>query len=203
MSLLRQIFGPSQVEIWQKLSDETGAELVKGGFWRGDKVVIRVKEWTITLDTYTQSTGKTHVTYTRLRAPYVNQDEFRFRICRKHVFSGLARVLGFQDVETGHPEFDAEFVIKSNKPPKVRELFANAALRELLRAQPRVLLEVKDDEGWFGADFPDGVDELSFHVPHRIKDVGRLKELYKIFALTLNQLCLIGAAYDRDPGVKL
>jgi hypothetical protein len=81
MSFLRKVFGLSKAEIWQQLCNEIGAEFIQGGIWKGNKVVARVKEWTITLDTYSQttSTGQTttSTTYTRLRAPYVNQDGFR------------------------------------------------------------------------------------------------------------------------------
>ena len=45
-------------------------------------------------------------------------------------------------------------------------------------------LTVKDDEGWFGTSFPEGVDELFFRVGGVIKDVERLKSLYDLFAET-------------------
>jgi hypothetical protein len=67
-------FGPSKDEVWQLLSQEIGAEFVKGGLWKGNKFQAHVKPWSITLDTYTVSTGKSHVTYTRMRAPYINPE---------------------------------------------------------------------------------------------------------------------------------
>jgi hypothetical protein len=203
MGLLRQIFGPSQDEVWKQLCSEIGAEFVEGGFWRGDKVQARVKEWTVTLDTYTVSTGKSHVTYTRMRAPYVNQDGFRFTIYRKGLFSGLGKLLGMQDIEVGDPEFDRDFVIKGNDESKVLALFANPKIRQLIQAQPDIHLQVKDDEGWFSASFPQGVDELCFQVVGVIKDVERLKSLYELFAETLNHLCHIGSAYENDPNLAL
>ena len=36
------------------------------------------------------STGKTVVVFTRLRAPYVNPDRFRFTIYRRGLFSDIA-----------------------------------------------------------------------------------------------------------------
>jgi hypothetical protein len=65
------------------------------------------------------------------------------------------------------------------------------------------LFEVKDDEGWFGADFPDGMNELYYQVTGTIKDVNRLKSLYDLFAETLNHLCHIGSAYENDPRLKI
>jgi hypothetical protein len=85
----------------------------------------------------------------------------------------------------------------------VRALFANARIRELISAQKQLHFEVKDDEGWFGATFPEGVDELVFVVVGVIRDVERLKLLYELFAETLEQLCRIGAAYEQAPDVVL
>lgn len=202
MGILRSLFGPSQEEVWRQLCREIGADFVKGGFWKGDRVQARVKEWTITLDTFSQG-GESSTTYTRMRAPYVNKDGFRFTVYRKSVFSGLGKLLGMQDIEVGYPDFDEAFIIKGNNEDKVRELFTHAPLRQLILAQPRLHLQVKDDEGWFGPDFPEGVDELQFQVSEVIKDVARLKSLYQLFALTLHLLCHLGSAYEDDPRINL
>jgi hypothetical protein len=79
----------------------------------------------------------------------------------------------------------------------------NDKIRALTQQQPSISLEVKDDEGWFGADFPEGVDELLFQVVGVITDVERLKSLYELFSETLNHLCHIGSAYENDPQIKL
>jgi hypothetical protein len=203
MGLMREIFGPSQEEMWRQLCAEIGAEFVDGGMWKGDKVIARVKAWTISLDTYAVSTGKVTMIFTRLRAPYVNLDGFRFKISRKGMFSGLSKLLGMQDVEIGDPEFDEAFIIQGNNEQKLKALFANEKIRQLIAAQKEIGLEVKDDEGWFGADFPEGVDELVFFEGGVITDVARLKQLYELFAEVLNHLCAIGSAYEQDPKVTL
>ncbi|RYF70529.1 MAG: DUF3137 domain-containing protein [Cytophagaceae bacterium] len=203
MSILRGWFGPSKDEIWQQLAAEISADYVEGGFWKGSKVEASVHEWTITLDTYTVSTGKTHITYTRIRAPYVNKDGFRFRIYRKGVFSGLGKLLGMQDVEIGVPEFDDTFIIQGNDEDKLRLLFQPLKIQQLIDAQPAINLEVKDDDGWLSTQFPEDVDQLVFNVVGVIKDVERLKWLYELFAEILQQLCRIGSAYENDPNIVL
>ncbi len=200
---MRKIFGPSKEEVWRQLCSEIGADFIDGGFWRGTKVEARVREWTVTLDTYTVSTGKTHVTFTRMRAPYVNKDGFRFKIYRKSMFSGLGKMFGMQDIEVGYADFDREFIIQGNDEYKVQLLFGNFEIRRMIEDQPAIHLEVKDDEGWFGTSFPEGVDELYFQVTGVIKDVERLKALYELFAETLNHLCHIGSAYEDDPRLAL
>src|SRR5262245_15374166 len=138
MSILRQIFGPSKEEIWKQLCAQIDADFVERGFCRGSKVEARVKEWTVTLDTFVVTTGKTTIPFTRMRAPFVNKEGFRFKVYRKGFFSELGKILGMQDIEVGHSEFDREFIIKGNDSIKVRMLFGNSEIRRLLEAQPSI-----------------------------------------------------------------
>jgi hypothetical protein len=203
MGPLRAWFGPSREEVWRQLSTEIEGRYVEGGFLKTDKVEVEHGPWIVTLDTYTVSTGKATIIYTRIRAPYVNPDSFRFTIYRKGLFSDIGKLLGMQDIEIGDPEFDEAFIIKGNDSMKVRTFFSDPKLRELFAAQPQMLLEVKDDERWFGRKFPEGVDELSFQVVGVIRDVERLRRLFALFAETLDQLCRIGSAYEQAPGFTL
>ena len=203
MGRLRRAFAGSRTEIWKRLSDEIGGQFVEGGFWKPDRVDVSHGEWTVTLDTYTVSTGKVVMIFTRLRAPFVNPEGFRFTVYRRGLFTGLGKMLGMQDVDVGFPEFDEAFVIKGSEESRLRYLFANARIRELLSAQKDVKFAVKDDEGWFGTKFPDGVDLLEFVAGGVIEDIERLKGLYELFAETLDELCRMGSAYEGDPGVRL
>ena len=200
---LRQWFGPSRKEVWRLLAQGIGGTYVDGGFWRGDKVAVQAGEWTVTLDTHIVSAGKSSTTYTRMRAPYVNADGFRFTIYRRSIFSGLGKAMGMQDIEIGDPSFDEAFIVKANDQAKVRRLLGNGRIRQLLTAQPDVLFEVKDDEGWFATHFPEGVDELCFLSLGVLKDLDLLEAMYALFAETLEELCRIGSAYEDDPQVKL
>lgn len=195
-------FGPSKEEIWRQLAQEIGGEFVDGGFWKKDRVEARHQEWTLVLDTYAVSSGKYSIPYTRLRAPYVNQDGFRFTVYRRGLFSGIGKFFGMQDVEVGHPEFDRDFIIQGNHEEKLRALFANPTLRELIRTQPDIHLQVMDDNGFWGGDFPEGVDQLYFRAYGAVKNLETLRSLYLLFAETLNELCRLGSAYESDPNVS-
>ena len=141
--------------------------------------------------------------FTRLRAPYVNPDHFRFTIYRRGFFSDIAKWLGMKDIEVGYEDLDRDFIIKGTKESQLRALFDNPRVRELIAAEPQIHLTVKDNEGYWGVDFPADTDELCFHVGGIIKDVERLKLLFELFAETLDQLCRIGSAYEEVPKVKL
>jgi len=136
-------------------------------------------------------------------APYVNRDGFRFSIAPQGLVAEVGKLFGMQDIEIGDPEIDGRFVIKGNDEAKVRALFDAPRVRELVSAQPSISLKVLDDDGWFGPDFPDGVDELQFSVGGVITDIERLKKLYDLFAEVLNRLCHIGSAYEDDPGIRV
>lgn len=191
--------GPSRKEVWTRLAEEMSARYEKR-FWKGDRVLIDAPPWQFVLETV-------HIdkaVYTRMRAPYINADGFRFTIFRKHMFSRLVELMGFSDIAVGFEEFDRDFVIRGNDPVKVRQLFANSAIRNLLAAQPKVKFEVKDDDDFvFRKHFPADVDQLRFFVGGVIKDIDKLKLLYDLFAETLQELCRMGSAEEREPGIQL
>ena len=203
MGLLRKMFGPSREEIWRQLSQEIDATYVKRGWGKGDRVEAQHGEWTVTLDTYVVSTGKSATVFTRMRVPYVNPDGFKFSISRRGFFSDVAKFFGMQDIEIGDESFDAAFIIKASDEFKVKQLLENATIRALLNAQKSIQFKVVDDDGWCGPTFPEHTDQLQFVVGGVIKDIERLKNLYELFAETLDELCRIGSAYEGSPGVKL
>jgi hypothetical protein len=203
MGLRLQLYGPSKDEIWRQFCEEVGATYVGRSFLKGSKVQAHYGQWTITLDIYRVGVGNARKHFTRMRAPYVNKDAFRFTIYRKGFFSNLGKLLGMHDVEIGYPGFDEAFVIKGSDDEKLRALFGNERIRQLIEMQPEIYLTVKDDEGWSSKSFPEGVDELYFRVPRVVKDLERLKSLYYLFAETLNHLFHIGSAYEDDPNLPL
>ena len=163
-------------EIWRQLAGELQGQFVDGGFWKEDKVEARWDSWTITLDKYVVHGGRSHRAYTRLRAPYVNPDGFRFRIYRKSIFTGIGKALGLvRDIEIGEEAFDRDFVIQGNSEEKVRAMLGRPRLRALIEAQPDICFEGKDDELYFLAS---GV----------IKDLEQLRGLYNLFAEVLDYL---------------
>ena len=188
-------FGPSREAIWRQLSDEISARYVDGGFWTGDRVEATHGDWTVTLDTYTVHTKHATISYTRMRAPYLNPDGFRFTIYRRNIFTDVAVWLGMQDIHVHDAAFDRDFVIKGNNEAKVLELLADERLRSLIASQPGLHLTVKDDDGTFRKRYPEGVDVLHFHTGGVIKDIERLKQLFELFAVSLDRLCHIGSAY--------
>lgn len=200
---MKRWFGSSKDEVWADLARQVDGTFVEGSLFKDSKVEVRTGEWTVTLDTFIVPAGNVMIPYTRMRAPFVNRDGFRFKVYRKGMLSGLGRMFGMQDIEVGEPRFDDAFIVKGNDEAKVRSFFADAAIREALLLQSEVSFEVKDDEKWFGQSFPEGVDELYFQITGEIKEIERLKALFDLFAMTLDRLCEIGSAYEDNPNITL
>ena len=203
ISKRKSIFGPSKDEIWTKIAADIDGEFIEGGFWGKDVLIYKHGEWQILLDTYVVSTGTSSHTVTRMRAPFVNKDDLYFKISREGFFSSIGKFFGIQDIEIGDPFFDKQFVIKGNNQEKIKLLLADSRIKELCQSQPRIHLSIKDDEGWFGTDFPEGVDELYFECVGVIKETERLKALFGLFCLVLQRLVQIDSAYEDDPQVTL
>ncbi|MCY3766134.1 MAG: DUF3137 domain-containing protein [Gemmatimonadetes bacterium] len=207
MSIRRSIFGPSKDEIWRQIASDIEGEFVDGGFWGENAVTYNHGEWRIVLDTRTESTysGTMMMTvqYTRMRAPFVNKDGLYFDISLEGFLSSIGRLFGMRDIVIGDRFFDDRFLIKGNSPKKIRLLLADERIRELFQKQPKVQLRIKDDEGIFGADFPDGVDELHFECAGVIKEAEALKDLFELFCRILERLVQIDSAYEDDPKVRL
>jgi len=204
MRILETLFGPSRDEVWAQLCAQIGGELVEGG-WRGSKVQARVKDWILTLDTYSESSGEHSTTYTRLRAPFLNQDRFQFNIYRTRFGTPLAKLFGLQDLQIGDPLFDEAFVVQSNSEAKVRALLSNPRIRDLLLAQPSInRFTIKDYEGWLmTSGYPDGVDVLYFQVAGVIKETAVLRSLFELFAEVLNHLGHLASADQDDVDLHL
>lgn len=197
------LFGPNKNEIWKQLSNEINGEFIPSNFFKPSKVKVNMDDWTIVLDTHTVSTGKSSVTYTRLRAPFTNNDGFKFKIYREGIFSELGKFFGMQDIEIGDENFDKDFIIKSNNEIKVKELFSDYKIKELIEKQSKISLETKNNEGMFETHLPYGISELYFKIPGVIKDTDRLKGLFELFKEVLNEMTNIGITYKDKVDIEL
>lgn len=203
MSFLRNTFGPSKKEIWAQIAQDIGGDFIEGSFWKKDTLTYTHGEWIILLDTYAQSTGTTTTIYTRIRVPFVNKNELRFKIYREHYFSKIGKFFGMQDIIIGDPFFDDEFIIKGNDEYSIKRLLKSKELKTLIKNQPNVHLEIKNDEGAFSKRFPDGVDMLYFQSLGVITKKEVLLNLFELFSTLLDRLVEVDAAYKTNPRVYL
>lgn len=190
-------FSKHKREIWQQLAEQLHGDFIRGKWVKPDRVEAYFKDWMVTLDTFTVD----KMVFTRIRAPYVNRDDFVFKISRENLGDRIAKVFGKEDVVVGFPEFDKDFIIQGSDERKLQMMFANPKIREILSYQPTVRLELRREAPLFTKPkFPDGVNELYYHSGTIIKNLEQLHDLFELFAHTLDHLCAIGTAYADDPG---
>ncbi len=203
MDFLEQLAPPDQDSGWLKLCYLIDAEFIPSPIWGSARVVKRLTGWSIVFDTFTtRDNDDDPITHTRIRALYNNQDGFWFSLQPRSTFADVMKHLGLHDVEVGDPDFDRAFVIQGNDAVKLRTLFANDRIRQLIQLQPTTHLEVKHYERLI-PEFPGGIDELVFQVPWQVSDPELLKVFYDLFVEVLNQMCQLGSASEDDPGVTL
>lgn len=201
--MLHSLFGPSKDEIWQQIANDIGGEFIDNGFWQKDDLRYSHKEWELLLDTFTRSHGKSSSTYTRLRVPFINKDGLHFKIYREGFFSKIGKFFGMQDIDIRDPRFNEGFVIQGNKPQKIRQLLNDYKLKALFEMVPKSNVEIKQDKGWFGKTYPDGVSVLYFECWGTLKNTETLKLLFQLFTLLLDRLVHIDSAYEDDPRLTL
>lgn len=200
MSELKAHFNKHRETLWSQLRKE----LDEKGNWSGEALRVSAGPFTVTLDVHAQVAGRGSEVVTRMRAAYINRDGFRFGLKRRSWMSDLTTFLGEQDLEIGDEDFDRQWVIKSNNVAELKRLLARPNVRERMSGCGVLQrLEVRDDEGWFGPEFPGEVDELYLEAEGRVSDAATLGELFAIFAGALTLLTQVGSAYESDPEIQL
>ncbi len=189
------LFGRYKRKIWQELCDRIDADFFKHRFQSKDRIEAYYKNWIITIDKFIVD----KIIFTRIRAPFVNRDDFKFKLVREYKAHRISKFLGMQDVIVGYPDFDKSYIIQGSDERKLNMLFSNPDIRQLISYQSKIHLELKHDNGWFKKKYPEGINELYFHVSGVLKDIDQLHDLYDLFAITLDHLCHIGTAYEDDP----
>lgn len=214
------LFAPSetwkstkQTEAWRNVSNQIGADFVEelpnSTFLfkllrlgkKETRIRVRLNGWMITLSAVKEYRGRPGsyggggtVEWTLLDAPYVSKDGFEFLIYPTGAWSEIGTLFGGQDVKLGYPEVDRDFIVKCNDEAKVRALFGNPQIRQLIHAHPSFER--------FGAGSYEGKYEVYFRRIGIITDFEGLMAHVELFAVTLNQLVAIESASAEAPNVR-
>jgi hypothetical protein len=203
LSILRSIFGPSQSDIWSQVAHNIGGQFDEDGLLGKKKLRYRSGQWELVLDTFVMTTGQTTIPFTRMRAPFVNKDGLYFKIYPEGLSGKIGKFFGMQDIQIGDSQFDEGYMIKSNNESKVKALLHSSRVKQLVEAQPKIELQIKNDNGLFGASFPQGTDMLYFACVGVVKDPQVLKDLFELFCCVLDRLVEIDCAYESNPDVTV
>lgn len=187
----------SKESIWKSFTAQVNGKYVERSYWHSDKTEVIYKNWIIVFDNYTEyrtvSSTTIQQTYTRVICAYTTVDNFRFEISRTNFLNSIGKLFGSQDIKIGDTKFDKDFIIKTNDPTQVKALLSNNEIRRRIEEQLEINLEISNQKGIWEDKLPDNEFELSFFVEGRIKDIGRLISIYKLFTNLLDQLYEIGS----------
>jgi hypothetical protein len=197
------LLGKSKKEAWSEFAENMGAETVdEGAFKGGLKVRLPYKNWEIVMDNYTVSTGKSSTTYTRVRAIYVADAEFDFKIFKKTAFTKMAKALGRQYAYTGNDAFDEKLAIRSLDESKVKKIFEGQKLKDMLMALKRVYFYTKKTKGRKETKYVEGEKEIYYQTLGIIKDEDILTLIFGIMVNMLDAFLENGIAKDEAPQIS-
>jgi hypothetical protein len=181
-------------DAWRNVAQSQKGDVVAGKRWL-KKVRFDHHVWTVVLDQYTVSTGKSSATYTRLRALYEPGQPFRFKMYRENVLARIGKFLGMQDVQTGDPLLDRDYIVRTDNESMIRSLVAGSRIGELLVGQRTGKLETASFRGR-RKPRPERAAELRWQTGGVVKDPERLRQLVELFRETLDRMAKIGAARE-------
>jgi hypothetical protein len=200
MGLWRDFLGLGQDEIWAGLARDINADFTPGAWFKRGRIDLRKNKFIITLDTF-ETGGKNSQIYTRMRCPFINGNNLGMNIYREGIFSWLGKAFGNQDIVTGDEFFDDEFVVQGAPEGKIIEFLADEKLKGLIQRRPEISYGIKKDDGWFGRNYPEGVDVLQFQCYGLITNEPALKELFELFFASIDRLAEIDDGCDFSAGV--
>lgn len=178
--------------LWKQFAEEMNGRYIERHYWHSDKAEVYYKNWKIIFDYYTHYTtagnNSYEQKYTRVIAPFVSAEDFMFELYPNNIFSSVAKIFGAQDVETGYPEFDKAYIIKSNNGFKLKSLLADKAIRKQIESIKNINLQISNQKGVWEEKLPKNEYELSFFTEGKITDLSNLKDVFSLFTALLDQL---------------
>lgn len=194
-----KLFGPPLKEVWSNLANEINAEFIPGAFLKTAAVSKGYKNFKILLDTYTVNTGKSSVTYTRMRIPFKRENDIQFKVSRKNIFSGIGSFFGMPVISTYDYDFDDKYVLKGNDENVIKDIFENDDLKKSIIFQKNLILKVYPYKPKKSIDN----SELYFQMTGVLKDIDKLKNLFNMFKIIVDLLVEKGVASTEVSSIKL
>ena len=193
--------GLSKHEIWSQVAERVGGDLMRSGGWHNHWIKYRYREWDIVLERRSSWFREVQATWTRMYAAFNNKHGLRFKIKYKGIVPAIETMLGAQDIETGDGCFDQIFITQGNNEGKIKELLNDEKLRKLIPRRSGMYFEIRNNEGWLGPKYPEGVDLLFFEC-NEIKSGPALESLFDLFTTTLDRLVETGSASADATNIK-
>lgn len=119
-------------ENWQQLGMRTGLSFTRGGLLTAPSLGGEYRRRSLTLTTFSRSSGRSSTTYTRITLALKSPAAGTLGLSPEGFLSGLGRALGMQDVQVGNERFDKSFIVKSSPPEFAPAMLGDPMLQDAL-----------------------------------------------------------------------
>jgi hypothetical protein len=118
---------------WAAFAAEHGLHYVGGSWLSVGQVYGDLEGYPVKLWVFTRGGGKNKTTYTGVSTGIRPALGLGLSVYREHLFSGLGKMLGFQDIQTGDRRFDERFAVKGRREEEVLLALGPEARSAILR----------------------------------------------------------------------
>jgi len=194
-------------EVWQAYSQSTNGEIILSNILRNgvdQRVISPIGPWKVALDTVTMYNPSVH-TRTCMKLPFFNPTGLQFSLQKNDLAAKFKAIFGKKQILTGSADFDKKFTISGSDPEKIRQIFSDPAVQELVGRQPHINFEISRHQTpeAFTGKLPEGVSMLCYYeLSRKIKDVERLKNLFALVKTVITRMQALGWVGDGAPDLE-
>jgi hypothetical protein len=195
--IYKSIFGKDYKAVWRQFSAENNGTFVIGQNGNLDSVEIIYLNHKIIFDRfihYQVVGGESYDTeFTRIRLEFKTPNELRFRLTKQGFIDSVGKLFGVQDIQIGDKYFDKKFMINGNDEYKIRTIFSNQDIMDLILSQKDIQLQILDNEGIFEEPIKEGNVMLYYISETLVKEKDQLNLLFKLYQMLIDQLTKTGS----------
>jgi len=182
MQMEKIITADTSTEIWQQVRSDFNAE----NDWLLYNATIKYvgKEILLTIDIDPGGGFEGGFATTSFRSRLAEDPGFHFAVHHQGFLDEIGKFLGFQDVETGYPEFDKQVMVKTDNENLTRLLFADPQARTVFQSLSQFNCSIRENKS---GDTTDSY-YLELYVEEAITDIPLLANIYDAFLQILTTL---------------
>lgn len=124
----------------------------------------------------------------RFAVPFLRKTGLRFAVFPKGSTAELGPYATMQDIAIGDPNVDRWLSVRGNDEARLKSLFANPRIQDLLVSQQFVRLEICEDQNWLGSNPWESTEQLCLTVDGVITSSSRLEAIYALLQEVLREL---------------
>lgn len=171
---------------------------VEGGFSKGPYMVFEHHCFEIVFDYHVVSTGKSTITYTRVRTAFKNPKEYKLKLGKEGFFSKVGKAFGGQDIEIGDEIFDQSHIIKSNDESMTTRLLNKFEIKSRINFKKNFSLDIVQKNS-MGIKSVEGESGLIFYTVGKLKHEVEVITLIELFRHILDYMVELNITSEVKP----